>query len=76
MKFWISAGSGPTRHILHGQDLADLMDADLSFAARDELGDIAAVVQLGLGLHLAGDAELVEQSGDIDAARTAAAGSI
>jgi len=45
------------------------MNAELRLAASDVLCDRSARDQLRLRLDLCGDSELVEQSGDIDAAR-------
>ncbi len=56
------------RDAFHRQNLADLVDAKLGFAVGDVLGHRAARNQLGFGLHLGGDPELVEQARDIDAA--------
>jgi hypothetical protein len=47
------------------------VNAELGFASGDMLGDGTARNELGLGLHLAGDPELVEQARDINAARAA-----
>ena len=60
------------RHAFHRHDLADLVDAEFGFAADDEIGDMAALLELGLRLDLVGDAELHQQLVDIDAARAAA----
>src|SRR5207248_7208195 len=54
---------------LHWQDLADLVDAELGLAADDEVGDRAALLELGLWLHRTGDSELLEQAREINAAR-------
>src|SRR5664279_4405378 len=35
---------------LHRHDLADLMDAEFGLAANDEIGDMAALLELGLRL--------------------------
>ena len=53
-------------------DLAVLVDADLGLTGLDQVGDVAALLQLGLRLDLVGDAELVEQVRNVDAARAAA----
>ncbi len=50
-------------------DLADLVDADLGLAGLDQVGHVAALLQLRLRLHLVGDAELDQQVRHIDAAR-------
>ena len=53
-------------------DLADLMHAKFGFAADDEVGDMAAFLELRLWPDLIGDAEALKQFVDIDAARAAA----
>src|SRR6266436_6933601 len=64
-------GRADERDALHGQDFADLMNAELGLTAGDVLRDRAARNQFCLRLHLGGDAELVEQTDDVDAARAA-----
>ena len=68
--FCKSAGSGPTISTArHRQHFADLLEADLGVAARDDLADRRRRNFPGLVLHLVGDAELLEHLGrDIDAA--------
>ena len=48
------------------------MQAEFGFAADDQIGDMAALLELRLRPDLVGDAELLEQLVDIDAARAAA----
>ena len=62
------------RHALDGHDLADLVDGDFGFPAGDQLGDIAARLELGLRPHLIGDAQPIQQLVEIDAARAAGLG--
>lgn len=64
------------RDAAHRHDLADLMDAEFRLAAGDQIGDIAAALELRLLPDLAGDTHLLEQLVEIDAARSPLAGSI
>src|SRR5262249_14983790 len=57
------------RDALHVKDFADLMNAEIGLTPRNVLGDRAAGNELCLRLHLAGNPELVEQTGDVDPAR-------
>ncbi len=52
-------------HALHRQDLADLVDAELDLAAPDRLGDVPALAQRGLSIHLVGDSEPLENFCDM-----------
>ena len=58
-------------HALHREDFADLVQAEFRLAARDQLGDVAALFQFRLRLDVRRDAELVEQAGQVDSARSA-----
>src|SRR6266511_57656 len=57
------------RDALHGEDFADLVNAELGLALRDVLRHRAAGNELCLGVHVGGDPELIEKTGDVDAAR-------
>src|SRR5207245_10450740 len=50
-------------------DLADLVDAGLDLAAAHRLDDVPALAELGLRIHLLGDAQALQHLGDVLAAR-------
>src|SRR6187549_2311076 len=52
-------------HALHRQDLADLVDAELDLAAPHRLGDIAALAEGRLPVDLLGDAQALQDLGDM-----------
>src|SRR5882672_8806869 len=55
-------------HALHGQDLADLVHAELSLPFHDRLRRVAARPEDGLVLHGVGDAQALEHPGDVNPA--------
>src|SRR6266581_693308 len=57
------------RDALDRQDLADLVHADLRLAVDERFGRVPALPQEGLVLHRVGDAEALEHSSEVDAAR-------
>src|SRR5882762_11698982 len=56
------------RHTLHGQDLADLVHAELGLAFHDRLRRVAARPEDGLVLHRVGDAQALEDTGEVNPA--------
>src|SRR5206468_6403171 len=59
------------RRTLYRQYLADLVDGDLDLPVGHLLGDVAARLQARLWLDLFGNAELLQQPRDFDAAGAA-----
>src|SRR5229473_2424775 len=55
-------------HALHGQDLADLVHAELGLAFHDRLRRVAARPENGLFLHRVGDAQALEHAREVDPA--------
>jgi len=55
-------------HAFRRHDLADLVDAEFGFAAANEVGHVAALLELCLRPDLIGNAQLLQQIVDIDAA--------
>src|SRR5262249_57945357 len=79
--------SGEDRHIVQiareradqlgagdGNDLRRLRDTHLSLAPRDDLRRLGTRYEEGLGLHLIGNAEPVQDLREIDSARAALGG--
>ena len=56
------------RHTLHGQDLADLMHAQLGLTLHDRLRGVAARPEDGLVLDRVGDAQALENTGEVNPA--------
>src|SRR5256885_1207176 len=70
-----SPGSGPTKLApRHGHDFRSLRDAEFGFTLGHDFRRLGARHQDALSLHLLGDPEPVEDTGEINPARAALRG--